>query len=151
MYFPPTLTMMHLCITQCTYWTPLPWPYLVSIRPYYFPRLHKRQLLHWRISAVIFLLVFYISVSARSVSKPTRPKTYVLETFGANSKNLSHCTASFPLIYNQLQLCNIRSTLNLHVGYFCLMSLVYTFSYQILSVSNSFFSSSLHYPGCFMS
>src|SRR6218665_1505308 len=20
---PPTLTMMHLCITQCTYWTPL--------------------------------------------------------------------------------------------------------------------------------
>ena len=21
--FPPTLTMMHLCITQCTYWTPL--------------------------------------------------------------------------------------------------------------------------------
>src|SRR6218665_2593379 len=22
--FPPTLTMMHLCITQCTYWTPLP-------------------------------------------------------------------------------------------------------------------------------
>ena len=24
--FPPTLTMMHLCITQCTYWTPLfPW------------------------------------------------------------------------------------------------------------------------------
>src|SRR6218665_4012616 len=22
-YFPPTLTMMHLCITQCTSWTPL--------------------------------------------------------------------------------------------------------------------------------
>ena len=22
--FPPTFTMMHLCITQCTYWTPLP-------------------------------------------------------------------------------------------------------------------------------
>ena len=22
--FPPTLTMMHLYITQCTYWTPLP-------------------------------------------------------------------------------------------------------------------------------
>src|SRR6218665_911215 len=22
--FPPTLTRMHLCITQCTYWTPLP-------------------------------------------------------------------------------------------------------------------------------
>src|SRR6218665_1620815 len=22
-FFPPTLTMMHLCITQCTYWTPL--------------------------------------------------------------------------------------------------------------------------------
>src|SRR6218665_2506262 len=22
--FPPTLTMMHLCITECTYWTPLP-------------------------------------------------------------------------------------------------------------------------------
>src|SRR6218665_2427383 len=22
--FPRTLTMMHLCITQCTYWTPLP-------------------------------------------------------------------------------------------------------------------------------
>src|SRR6218665_29231 len=22
-YFPPTLAMMHLCITQCTYWTPL--------------------------------------------------------------------------------------------------------------------------------
>jgi len=21
--FPPTLTMMHVCITQCTYWTPL--------------------------------------------------------------------------------------------------------------------------------
>src|SRR6218665_545464 len=21
--FPPTLTLMHLCITQCTYWTPL--------------------------------------------------------------------------------------------------------------------------------
>src|SRR6218665_16440 len=21
--FPPTFTMMHLCITQCTYWTPL--------------------------------------------------------------------------------------------------------------------------------
>ena len=21
--FPPTLTMMHLCITKCTYWTPL--------------------------------------------------------------------------------------------------------------------------------
>src|SRR6218665_3197702 len=21
--FPPALTMMHLCITQCTYWTPL--------------------------------------------------------------------------------------------------------------------------------
>ena len=21
--FPPTLTMIHLCITQCTYWTPL--------------------------------------------------------------------------------------------------------------------------------
>ena len=21
--FPPTVTMMHLCITQCTYWTPL--------------------------------------------------------------------------------------------------------------------------------
>ena len=21
--FPPSLTMMHLCITQCTYWTPL--------------------------------------------------------------------------------------------------------------------------------
>src|SRR6218665_1370456 len=21
--FPPTLTMMHLCIIQCTYWTPL--------------------------------------------------------------------------------------------------------------------------------
>src|SRR6218665_1188583 len=24
-YFPPTLTMMHLCTTQCTYWTPLQW------------------------------------------------------------------------------------------------------------------------------
>jgi len=22
-YSPPTLAMMHLCITQCTYWTPL--------------------------------------------------------------------------------------------------------------------------------
>src|SRR6218665_58446 len=22
-FFPPTLAMMHLCITQCTYWTPL--------------------------------------------------------------------------------------------------------------------------------
>jgi len=22
-FFPPTLTMMHLCIAQCTYWTPL--------------------------------------------------------------------------------------------------------------------------------
>ena len=22
-FLPPTLTMMHLCITQCTYWTPL--------------------------------------------------------------------------------------------------------------------------------
>jgi len=22
--FPPTLAMMHLCISQCTYWTPLP-------------------------------------------------------------------------------------------------------------------------------
>src|SRR6218665_2462288 len=22
-FSPPTLTMMHLCITQCTYWTPL--------------------------------------------------------------------------------------------------------------------------------
>src|SRR6218665_2851000 len=22
-FFPSTLTMMHLCITQCTYWTPL--------------------------------------------------------------------------------------------------------------------------------
>ena len=22
-HFPPTLTMMHLCITQCTYWMPL--------------------------------------------------------------------------------------------------------------------------------
>jgi len=21
--FPPSLTGMHLCITQCTYWTPL--------------------------------------------------------------------------------------------------------------------------------
>src|SRR6218665_1543020 len=21
--FPPTLTMIHVCITQCTYWTPL--------------------------------------------------------------------------------------------------------------------------------
>src|SRR6218665_1184860 len=28
--FPPTLTMMHLCITQCTYWTPL---YLTQIVP----------------------------------------------------------------------------------------------------------------------
>jgi len=26
--FPPTLTMMHLCITQCKYWTPL-----LTIRP----------------------------------------------------------------------------------------------------------------------
>src|SRR6218665_398354 len=24
--FPPTLTMMHLCIAQCTYWTPLQTP-----------------------------------------------------------------------------------------------------------------------------
>ena len=24
--FPPTLTMMHLCITQCTHWTPLHTP-----------------------------------------------------------------------------------------------------------------------------
>src|SRR6218665_578824 len=23
-HFPPTLTMMHLCTTQCRYWTPLP-------------------------------------------------------------------------------------------------------------------------------
>jgi len=25
-FIPPTLTMMHLCITQCTYWTPLSSP-----------------------------------------------------------------------------------------------------------------------------
>src|SRR6218665_1066803 len=29
-YFSPTLTMMHLCITQCTYWTPLIIGYLHS-------------------------------------------------------------------------------------------------------------------------
>src|SRR6218665_302254 len=31
--FPPTLTMMHLCITQCTYWTPLYRP-IFKDRPY---------------------------------------------------------------------------------------------------------------------
>src|SRR6218665_2389938 len=29
--FPPTLTMMHLCITRCTYWTPLA---VLNKRPY---------------------------------------------------------------------------------------------------------------------
>ena len=29
--FPPTLTMMHLCITQCTYWTPLGLPVGVCV------------------------------------------------------------------------------------------------------------------------
>jgi len=24
-YYAPILTMMHLCIIQCTYWTPLHW------------------------------------------------------------------------------------------------------------------------------
>ena len=32
-YFPPTLTMMYLCITQCTYWTPLYRP-IFNDRPY---------------------------------------------------------------------------------------------------------------------
>ena len=31
--FPPTLTMMHLCITQCTYWTPLSTCVRGSARP----------------------------------------------------------------------------------------------------------------------
>src|SRR6218665_2218434 len=30
-YFPPTLTMMHLCITQCTYWTPLGVGFIIEI------------------------------------------------------------------------------------------------------------------------
>src|SRR6218665_3855246 len=30
--FPPTLTMMHICITQCTYWTPLPHLSLTSFQ-----------------------------------------------------------------------------------------------------------------------
>ena len=29
---PPTLTMMHLCITQCTYWTPLDGEKLANVR-----------------------------------------------------------------------------------------------------------------------
>ena len=32
--FPPTLTMMHLCITQCTYWTPLPVSRKLLFPPY---------------------------------------------------------------------------------------------------------------------
>src|SRR6218665_1060791 len=31
---PHTLTMMHLCITQCTYWTPLP---MLMVDPYFSP------------------------------------------------------------------------------------------------------------------
>src|SRR6218665_3579602 len=30
--FLPTLTMMHLCITQCTYWTPLPFTIIHHIK-----------------------------------------------------------------------------------------------------------------------
>src|SRR6218665_107075 len=29
-FSPPTLTMMHLCITQCTYWTPLSGNYYLA-------------------------------------------------------------------------------------------------------------------------
>src|SRR6218665_2944891 len=32
--FPPTFTMMHLCITQCTYWTPLAPPPSVNVYPF---------------------------------------------------------------------------------------------------------------------
>src|SRR6218665_1165161 len=37
-YFPPTLTMMHLCITHCTYWTPLTSTFL-QLPPLYKPSL----------------------------------------------------------------------------------------------------------------
>src|SRR6218665_1581168 len=57
-YFRPTLTMMHLCITQCTYWTPLPILFLrydtsaittdcnrsQTLSPWLDPPLHRNEM-----------------------------------------------------------------------------------------------------------
>src|SRR6218665_4142843 len=57
-FFLPTLTMMHLCITQCTYWTPLPILFLrydtsaittdcnrsQTLSPWLDPPLHRNEM-----------------------------------------------------------------------------------------------------------
>src|SRR6218665_197678 len=47
--FPPTFTMMHLCITQCAYWTPL-------------PLLFTKTQLGWKMTTVLY----YIALHCRS-------------------------------------------------------------------------------------
>src|SRR6218665_907625 len=42
-HFPPTFTMMHFCITQCTYWTPL----FVTGGSMTTPHLSSRDVLRW--------------------------------------------------------------------------------------------------------
>src|SRR6218665_2023109 len=44
---PPTLTLMHLCITQCTYWTPLP---VINIRKEQSERPWRRATLETLVS-----------------------------------------------------------------------------------------------------
>src|SRR6218665_3214901 len=64
--FPPTLTMMHLCITQCTYWTPLVL-YIKNPGTEAQPDSHVRR--HYREAGCVFRqLSIKCSVSTPSLS-----------------------------------------------------------------------------------
>ena len=66
--FPPSLTMMHLCIAQCTYWTPLP---LIVV---HFERRHiNAQILYSIYLAVIYLAAIQSSVTRDYNKKSLKP------------------------------------------------------------------------------
>src|SRR6218665_1474315 len=69
--FPPTFTMMHLCITQCTYWTPLTTTTIINTRSLkttahisYLHRYHyhSHNHHHHHITAMIFVVMVSIII-----------------------------------------------------------------------------------------
>ena len=66
-FLPPSLTMMHLCIMQCTYWTPLFGP-ITNMRPFIILAWINSSGLHWHANLRRGLCYVYLWLKMRHIN-----------------------------------------------------------------------------------
>ena len=104
--FPPTLTMMHLCITQCTYWTPLG---LTIGCSHAWHCISRRRLYTKNYTASIHVSLFTFSLIKQSYPPLPRCPQDFLDLLSRDERFLTICVPDYGRMHQHLQKMNFPS------------------------------------------